>query len=362
MSQGLWGEAVHTAAHIRNLIPLERLNGKTPMELWTGKKPNVSYLHIIGSKAYTLVNEKRSKFEKKSQELVLVGYAAKQKAYRVWQRGTKKVIVSCDVIITESKSKQQAVIMKTIDDDQDEHLEDSRDNIKSQSDSAASTSASIESKVSFQGNSKHEKVQTDDCIANRTRSRGILNIAAAASAFLTDVDIPATVTEAKSGPYKDQWESSMSDEYNSLIQNDAWTLTTPSKDQKSIKHKWVFRLKTKPDGLIDRFKARLMVKGCSQKAGIDYLETFSPVARLDSIRTLLSIAAAKNYEILQLDVKTAFLHEDLEETIYMEQPKGFDDDSGRVCKLNKSLYGLKQAPRQWYAKFDEFMQDFGLRS
>lgn len=103
-----------------------------------------------------------------------------------------------------------------------------------------------------------------------------------------------------------------------------------------------------------------MVKGCSQKPGIDFNETFSPVARFDSIRILLAIAAAKDYEIYQFDIKTAFLYGNLEEIICMKQPEGFEDDTGRVCRLNKSLYGLKQAPRQWNMKFDDFMQCFGL--
>jgi len=188
-----------------------------------------------------------------------------------------------------------------------------------------------------------------------------LNIATAARAFLADAVIPTTVDEAKSGRNKDQWESAMKNEYDSLIQNDTWTLVDLPEDRRSIKSKWIFKLKTKPDGSIDKFKARLVARGCSQKAGVDYLETFSPVARFDSVRTLLSIAAVKDYEIYQLDVKTAFLYGDLNETIYMEQPEEFDDGSGRVCKLNKSLYGLKQAPRQWYTKFDKVMQQFGLK-
>lgn len=102
------------------------------------------------------------------------------------------------------------------------------------------------------------------------------------------------------------------------------------------------------------------MKGCSQKPGIDFSETFSPVARFDSIRSLLAVAAAKDFEIAQIDVKTAFLYDDLTETIYMEQPDGFEDGTNRVCLLNKSLYGLRQVPRQWHAKFDNFMKEFGL--
>lgn len=367
LPQGLWGEAIHSAAHIRNLIPLERQNGKTPMELWTNKRPNISYLRVIGSKAYVLVNdhERQSKFEKKSQEMVLVGYASKQKAYRVWQRGTRKVIISRDVIIVEPKPKQQAVIVETLNEDKVQLADDLESNSKeNKSDSSASTSNTEIKPIDSASTRRSKDIKTEehkDCIAHRTRSKGTLDIATAANAFLADVAVPTTVTEAKTGPHKNQWESAMKAEYDSLIKNNTWTLVNLHEDQKPIKNKWVFRLKVKPDGSIDRFKARLVAKGCSQKAGVDYSETFSPVVRFDSVRTLLSIAAAKNYEVYQLDVKTAFLHGDLNETIFMEQPEDFDDKSGRVCKLNKSLYGLKQAPRQWYAKFDEFMQQFGLK-
>jgi len=308
-----------------------------------------------------LNNEKRSKFEKKNQELVLVGYAPKQKAYRVWQRGTRKVIINRDVIIVEPKPRRQVIIVGEIDDNQNEVSNEFKNNIEDQSSPSTSSDKKEESTVSTPTCSKSKEFRSDDCIANRTRSKASLNIVTAACAFIADVVIPTTIAEEKPGPYKNQWKSSMKSEYDSLIRNKTWTLVTPPKDRQPIKNKWIFRLKTKPDGSIDRFKARLVVKGCHQKAGIDYQETFSPVAKSDSIRTLLSIAAVKDYEIYQLDVKTAFLHGDLNETIYMEQPEDFDDRLGKVCKLNKSLYELKHAPRQWYAKFDEFTQKFGLK-
>ena len=117
-------------------------------------------------------------------------------------------------------------------------------------------------------------------------------------------------------------------------------------------NKWVFRIKTEPDGK-RRFKARLVVKGYSQRKGIDYAEIFSHVVKLTSIRILLSIVASENLHLKQIDVKITFLHEDLVKEIYMKQPEGFVVPSKEhmVCKLTRSLYGLKQAPRQWYKKF-----------
>lgn len=139
-------------------------------------------------------------------------------------------------------------------------------------------------------------------------------------------------------------------EYDSLIQKNTWTLVKLPKDQKLIKNKWIFRLKTKPNGSIDRFKARLVAKGCSQKAGVDYSETFSSVARFDSIRTLLSIATVKDYEVYQLNVKTAFLHGDLNEIIYMEQPEGLNDGSRQVCKL-RGYAGLEAQKKPHFREF-----------
>lgn len=250
------------------------------MELWTNKKPNISYLRIIGSKAYVLVNdhERQLRFEKKSQEMVLVGYASRQKAYYVWQRETRKVIISRDVIIVEPKPKQQAVIVETMNENKAQLADDSESNSrKSKPDSLASTSNTEVKSIDSISDETSKDIKTEkgheDCIANRTRSKGTLNIATAASAFLADV-IPTTVMEAKTGTYKNQWTSAMKAEYDSLIQNNTWTLVNLHEDQKLIKSKWVFRLKVKPDESIDRFKARLVAKGCSQKTGVDYSETF----------------------------------------------------------------------------------------
>jgi ATP-binding cassette subfamily B (MDR/TAP) protein 1 len=138
----------------------------------------------------------------------------------------------------------------------------------------------------------------------------------------------------------------MKDEMSSLLKNKTWELTTLPEGKKALQNKWVYRVKTEHDGS-KRFKARLVVKGFQQKKGIDYSEIFSPVVKLTTIRVVLGIVAAENLHLEQLDVKTAFLHGNLEEDIYMQQPEGFamQGKENQVCKLQKSLYGLKQAPR-----------------
>jgi hypothetical protein len=132
--------------------------------------------------------------------------------------------------------------------------------------------------------------------------------------------------------------------------------------RKPIGSKWVFKKKMNAEGKVEKYKARLVAKGYSQVEGIDFGEIFSPVAKLTSIRLLLSVAAAFDFEIEQMDVKTTFLHGDLEEEIFMKQPEGYAVKGKKelVCRLKKSLYGLKQSPRMWYQKFDTYMLGLGF--
>jgi len=129
-----------------------------------------------------------------------------------------------------------------------------------------------------------------------------------------------------------------------------------------IKNKWVYKLKQKVDGSIDRFKARLVAKGFQQRDGIDYTETFSPVIKLATVRLVLALALAFNWPFKKLDVSNAFLHGVLTETVFMDQPQGFVNSSfpDYVCKLDKSLYGLKQAPRAWFQRLSEALLERGF--
>jgi hypothetical protein len=158
------------------------------------------------------------------------------------------------------------------------------------------------------------------------------------------------------------WIAAIAEEYDSLIRNGTWTICPLPVDRKAIQGKWTMKFKPGFKTTPPRYKARFVIKGYSQIYGLDYKETYAPVVKHFSIRAIMAIAAARDLEMIQLDVKTAFLYGNLDEEIYMEQPEGFVTQGREqdVCRLIKSIYGLKQASRVWNIKFNEFIILFGL--
>lgn len=149
----------------------------------------------------------------------------------------------------------------------------------------------------------------------------------------------------------------------SLRDNHTFELVKLPKGKKALSNRWIYRVKQQEHTSQPWHKARLVVKGFRQRKGIDFDEIFSPVVKMSSIRVVLGLATSLDLKIEQMDVKTAFLHGDLEEEIYMEHPEGFKVKGKKdyVCRLKKSLYGLKQAPRQWYKKFESIMEEQGYK-
>ncbi len=168
---------------------------------------------------------------------------------------------------------------------------------------------------------------------------------------------PQIVEEALNGEDAKKWEMAMQEKYDSLVVNNSWSLVPLPKGRKPISCKWVFKIKHGVHCEVECYKARLMARGFTQTFGVDYNETFAPVAKFVSICCILALAAIKDMEIHQMDVKIAFLNGDLEEEIYMEQPEGFTQEGENlVCKFHKSLYGLKQSPMVWNQKLDAFLK------
>jgi histone deacetylase 1/2 len=171
--------------------------------------------------------------------------------------------------------------------------------------------------------------------------------------------LPRSVRDALTDP---NWRAAMQAEFDALIDNDTWRLVSRPSGVNVVTGKWIFRHKLHADGSLDRYKARWVLRGFTQRPGLDYDETFSPVVKPATIRVILSLDLAQDWPIHQLDVKNAFLHGTLEETVYCVQPTGFVDPSrpGMVCRLNKSLYGLKQAPRAWHHRFASHLASLGF--
>ena len=175
-------------------------------------------------------------------------------------------------------------------------------------------------------------------------------------------DDPISVSQVKQSSDSKKWIEAMKDEMKSMKDNGVWDLVELPEGVKPIGCKWIFKTKRDSKGNIVRYKARLVAKGFTQKEGIDYNETFSPVSSKDSFRIIMTLVAHYDLELHQMDVKTVFLNGNIDETIYMVQPENFESNDSKqlVCRLKRSIYGLKQASRQWYLKFDQVITSFGF--
>ena len=391
-----WTEAVNTACHAINRVYLHRLLKKTSYELLTGNKPNVSYFRVFGSKCYILVKKGRnSKFAPKAVEGFLLGYDSNTKAYRVFNKSSGLVEVSSDVVFDETNGspREQVVDLDDVDeedvptaairtmaigdvrpqehleqdqpsssttvhpptqDDEQVHQKEACDQGGAQDDHVMEEEAQpappTQVRAMIQRDHPVDQILGDISKGVTTRSR-LVNFCEHYS-FVSSIE-PFRVEEALLDP---DWVLAMQEELNNFKRNEVWTLV-PRPKQNVVGTKWVFRNKQDEHGVVTRNKARLVAKGYAQVAGLDFEETFAPVARLESIRILLAYAAHHSFRLFQMDVKSAFLNGPIKEEVYVEQPPGFEDERypDHVCKLSKALYGLKQAPRAWYECLRDFL-------
>ncbi|KAJ9561441.1 hypothetical protein OSB04_006601 [Centaurea solstitialis] len=345
-----WGHALETAAHILNRAPTKSVE-KTPYELWKGKKPNISFLKIWGCEVY-VKRPTSEKLKPKSDKCFFVGYPKTTVGYYFYNPEENKVFLARNGKFLEEKFLS---------------LENTRKDVDLQIVDEESTTPVVEPEIQHNNvepqSEPIEKVQTQDLRrSSRVRQEPDRYLGFLVSQDSGDLNEPTSYGEAVSGSESEQWQEAMKAEMQSMYDNQVWELTDLPQHCKAIGRKWVFKKKTDMDGNVHTFKARLVAKGFTQTHGIDYDETFSPVAMLKSIRILMAISAYFNYEIWQMDVKTAFLNGKLTEDVYMEQPEGFEDpkNPNKVCKLLKSIYGLKQASRSWNLHFDERIKEFGF--
>ncbi|CAH9131081.1 unnamed protein product [Cuscuta epithymum] len=365
-----WGEAVLTACYLINRSPSVPLNFEVPEKKWSGKDISYSHLKVFGCKAFAHVSkELRQKLDLKSNPCIFIGYGDQEFGYRLWDPEMKKVIRSRDVVFHESQfhdftptHNKQHLSHAPEDVPVVSHVplnnEEMSDNTEPVNDGPVVVDDVQNGGIPEQG--EHSSEGHTDNTQLRRSTRGTVpqrRYPTSEWILLTSEGEPESFREAQSHQDKSNWWEAMGDEMKSLQKNQTYDLVPLPKGKKALKNKWVFKVKKDVKGNIVKHKARLVVKGFQQKQGIDFDEIFSPVVKMMSIRVVLGLVVSLNLELEQMDVKTAFLHGDLKEEIYMEQPEGFQVPKKEhlVCRLKKSLYGLKQAPRQWYKKFDSFM-------
>lgn len=337
VSKSLWAEAISTASYVRNRSPASALDNMTPYEALNKRKPNVKHLRVFGSTGYVHVpKEARSKLDSTSLKCVFVGYGTITKGYRMYNPISSKILFSRNVIFNEKQSveneeKQAALQPVLYYDDNDKSDEDD--------------------------NFSHNVVTSQRKSMRRINPPNRFGEWVCSS--VVDIPEPKTVSEALNGPESNEWKLAMQREIDSIDSNNVWTLTKSSNGKAPITTKWIFKRKIGSDGNVSSYKARLVAQGFSQRPGVDYEETFAPVIRFESVRTIIALSAKHNMKIHQMDVSSAFLNGNIEEELYLTQPEGFIQ-SGKenfLCKLNKAIYGLKQAPKCWNSCIDSFLKE-----
>lgn len=359
----LWPEAVRTAVYMLNRSTNSKRVDSTPYQEWFGKKPELGHIRIFGTECFVQIPKQigRKKWDPKAKKVFLVGFEPTSKNFRLYDPNNKKIIISCNVRFNE---KEKRIMFFPNDDKNNKKIDidsddaDSNDERDQKQDSFDSCCSDVDDKLIQENIEKQNEVIDDNEKYNlRPRTKGPDRLIE--TGYSAVVLEPTTYEEALNSSECKNWEKAINEELNSLVINNTWEIIKKPNNVNVVGCKWVFKLKPSLNG--SKYKARLVAKGFSQREGIDFGETFSPVVRYDSIRTVLSIAAIEDWEIAQFDVKTAFLNGDLDEIIYMETPKGIEtQNTNMVCRLKKSLYGLKQASRVWNLKFTNFLKDFNM--
>ncbi|KAK1415826.1 hypothetical protein QVD17_31614 [Tagetes erecta] len=393
LPQFLWTEALKTAVHILNRVPSKSVP-KTPFELWTGRKPSLKYMKVWGCPAEAkLYNPQQKKLDMKTVSCFFIGYPKHSKGYifycpshvtRIVETSHAEFLENSQVSGSSENSDYnlqempevggrtnlvipQTTPSGTLSQNTTPPIVSLEPNDPHTLDDNNGEPPLIE-QLSETGNDLIQSNEPENQLRRSSRPRRSTNFDDYVT-YLNEAEMdvgncndPISYNEAISSDQSSEWNKAMTDELNSMYQNDVWDLVELPKGAKPVGCKWVYKIKLDPNGNGKRYRARLVAKGYAQKEGIDYQETFSPVSRKDSLRIVMALVAHYDLELHQMDVKTAFLNGDLQEDVFMTQPEGFKPKGKEhlVCKLKKSIYGLKQSSRQWYLKFDEVMKKEGF--
>lgn len=371
-----WVQAVQVAAYISNRCPTSAIvSGKTPFEIWEGRKPNVSRFRVFGSSVFVHVpKERRKKLDAKAWKGIFVGYSSN--GYRVWNPERNEIIVARDVDFIETpvssknadevntfQSEDHLIRLPALADtkEQDRDDENARLMADDEEEYVSSEELMHNEEVDLAEENIDRRPVRDRKAPNWHQEYEVEYASYALNALNYVEDLPEKLSDLKERSDWPEWQKAMQEEMDSLMKNNTWTLSELPVGRSAITCKWVFKIKQFEDNQPSRYKARLVARGFSQKYGFDYMETYSPVARLDTLRVVLALANREGMTVHHMDVKTAFLNGELSEEIYMVQPEGYDKQNGLVCRLNRSLYGLKQASRSWNERFHQFMEKLNFK-
>ncbi|KAI5334921.1 hypothetical protein L3X38_025054 [Prunus dulcis] len=318
----LWTEAVHTAVYLLNRCPTKALNNITPFEAYSGRKPGIAHLKVFGFLCYVHVpTELRHKLEPKSTKGVFVGYATCEKGYRVFDPVSNKLLLSRDVTFDEENAwhwiDKNGSVMTTYSIENQVDLDLKSDSSNENSTGTPQTLDMQESTSSTPGDISSEERRTQAYDHTPLKWRRLDDVLAQCNLCIMEPEKYADAAQDES------WLKAMEDELQMIEKNETWELVDRPTEKPVIGVKWVYKTKLNLDGSVQKNKARLVAKGYAQKPGLDYNETYAPVARLDTIRTLIALAAKKGWKLFQLDVKSAFLNGVLQEEVYVNQPEGF---------------------------------------
>ena len=352
----LWPEATKHAAYLRNWTHTWALDASLPLEAWCGERPNVSHLHEFGAPVWVLVEGQNiSKLDPKSERHTFVGFEDGPKAMRYFNKHTHQVCVSRNFQFTKEETKTHPLdnshepltpnvlsegelsqIAPPIVMNEEDRQNDKGADLKRKQTEEITPDTPRWSK---QPRTAQDYQLLDDLWVDDPEMAGWddENMTSTDRVYATFCetqiapDNPKTLTEARRSPEWPQWEKAIQAELDQLHKMGTWELVDPPKGRVPVGNKWVLTKKYDKQGNLQKFKARLVAKGYTQMPGMDYTDTYAPVVRLETIRTLLALAISENWEIQQMDVKGAYLNGRIKEEIYMKQPDGYDDGTDRLC-------------------------------
>lgn len=371
-----WPEAVNWSVYVQNRSPTIAVKDITPEEAWSGLKPAVHFFRIFRCITYAHVPEnQRKKLDDRSVKCILLGVSEESKAYRLFDPTSQKILINRDVVFDETakwdwkkgEEEQKGELIDLGDKGEQEDLEGEGSEESATENAAAPQPAG--STDTQENNREPRQTSAQSAGRNRRKPAWLEDYVTNEVQYSDDEQHNLAIFEPSEDPvfYEDaakcsHWRKAMDTEMEAIERNDTWVLTSLPAGARKIGVKWIYRTKYNERGEIEKHKARLVAKGYSQQHGIDFIEVFAPVARWDTIKTILALATIKGWNVFQLDVKSTFLHGELNEVVYVKQPQGYQKkgEEDKVYKLRKALYGLRQTPRAWYSKIESYFLKEGF--